>query len=340
MATLQRIIATVMAFINLFAANVMNIGKSEESKDFRVTSYIVATNVQDESEIHSEDFDIITDVILFGCVTFGANGQLNIESTILENALNNLRKVIGTRDVKIYVNLLGPSALESHEKYEDDMNDQGKQHTLAFRSRVLEDNIVALLDKYNFDGVFFDYEYPLNYINWTPFNQFLVRLDSKIGNRILGLAVTEWDVKLSLGSYMAVDRFEIMLYDVYDDEGRHATPAKVQELSKKLNLYSIPKEKLDFGLPFYARPTDKTRYWYDYGSYYDKLDENGYYYDKEIDKTFWFNRPSDIATTTQYAIDKNFGGVMIWHYSCDLPSSDSNSLLRAVGKTVEKNFNQ
>ena len=84
MTTLQRIIATVMAFINLFAANVMNIGKSEESKDFRVTSYVVATNVQDESKIHREDFDIITDVILFGCVTFGANGQLNIESTILE----------------------------------------------------------------------------------------------------------------------------------------------------------------------------------------------------------------------------------------------------------------
>jgi len=334
---LKRIIATVTAFLSLFVSTVLNPGGADKNEEFRVTSYIIASNIQDEKRLHEEDFDIITDVILFGCVSFNAKGEVETQKEILETALANLRSAIGERKVKIYVNLLGPGPLESHGDYNKDQADQGRQHTLAFKSGVLEDNIVALLEKYDFDGVFFDYEYPLNYINWTPFNQFLVRLDSKIGDKILGLAVTEWDIKLSLGSFMAIDRFEVMLYDVYDDEGRHATPQKVKELSKKLKLYSIPKEKLDFGLPFYARPTDKTAYWYDYASFCEGIDENGYYYDAGIEKTFWFNRPSDIAETTLYAIENDFGGVMIWHYNCDLPSSDSRSLLRAVGSTVDGN---
>ena len=333
MIAFRRIIATFLAFFNLLFS-FASPGKPEKGDGFRVTSYVVASSVQSPERLHTEDFDIITDVILFGCARFDSKGAVNTDREILETALSNLRAVIGERDVKIHINLLGPGALESHEKYEDMMNDQGKQHTLAFKSGVLEGNIAALLDEYDFDGVYFDYEYPLNYINWTPLNRFLVRLDSKIGSRILGLAVTEWDVKLSAGSYMAVDRFEVMLYDVYDADGRHSTVETVKELSKKLKLYSIPKEKLDLGLPFYARPTDRSEYWYDYARYCDSIDENGYYYDSAIDKTFWFNRPDDIAEKTPFTLDEGFGGVMIWHYSCDLPSSDTRSLLRAVGSAV------
>lgn len=335
MTAIKRIVATMLAFVSLLFSSLAGITDSEESR-FRVTTYVVASNVQQQERLHSEDFDIITDAILFGCANFNAEGEVVLQEDVLETALSNLRAVIGERDVKIHLNLLGPHSVEGHEDYTDDMNDQGHQHTLAFRSGVLEDNIVAVLEKYDFDGVYFDYEYPLNYGNWTPFNQFLVRLDSKLGDRLLGLAVTEWDIKLSLGSFMAVDRFEVMLYDIFDDLGRHSTPEKAIELSKKLNLYSIPREKLDFGLPFYARPTDKGAYWYDYASFCADIDENGYYYDSSIDKTFWFNRPDDIAEKTDYALEKGFGGVMIWHYSCDLPSSDSRSLLAAIDRTVNR----
>lgn len=333
MPNIKRIIATVLAFLNLLFTSISNPGSSPKS-DFRVTSYVVAQNIQNKDRLHSEDFDIITDVILFGCATFNAKGEIVKNEETMNTALENLRSVIGDRDVKIYVNLLGPGPLESHDEYLDKMNDQGKQHTLAFKSGVLESNIASLVESKNFDGVFFDYEYPINYGNWTPFNEFLVRLDAKLGKKLLGLAVSEWDLKLSLGSYLAVDRFEVMLYDVYDNDGKHATVEKVKELSKNLEKYAIPKEKLDFGLPFYARPTDKSEYWYDYANYCDLIDKDGYYFDKSIGKTFWFNRPSDIEEKTLFALEKGFGGVMIWHYSCDLPSSDSRSLLGAVGKAV------
>lgn len=335
MQTVKRAIATFLAFISLFFATVSKKNDAAKDEKFRVTSYVVAQYVLDKARLYTEDFDIITDVILFGSVRFNAKGELSVEEENLTTALNNLRDVIGERDVKIYINLLGPGPLKSHGDVTKDLNDQGRQHTLAFRSGVLEENIVNLVNQYDFDGIFFDYEYPLNYINWTPFNQFLVRLDSLLGNKILGLAVTEWDLKLSLGSFMAVDRFEVMLYDIYDDEGKHSTPEKAIELSKKLKLSGVPEEKFDFGLPFYARPTDHDTYWYGYDGFYDKLDENGCYYDSSIDKTFWFNRPSDIAEKTQYALDKGFGGVMYWHYTCDIPSSNPQSLLRAIGDTVD-----
>ncbi len=333
MIALKRMLATFLAFFNLLFSFITP-GTADKNSAFRVTSYVIADLVQNPERLYTEDFDIITDVILFGCASFDANGAVNTDRRVLETALSNLRAVIGERNVKIHINLLGPGPVQDHDDYNDMMNDQGKQHTLAFKSGVLEDNIVALLNEYDFDGVYFDYEYPFNYINWTPLNQFLVRLHSKLGDRILGLAVTEWDIKLSAGSYMAVDRFEIMLYDVYDESGRHSTPEKVKELSKKLKLYSIPKEKIDFGLPFYSRPGDRSNYWYDYASYCDHIDENGCYYDKAIDKTFWFNRPRDIAEKTRFALDEGYGGVMIWHYTCDFPSSDSRSLLRAIGNTI------
>lgn len=334
MNVFKRIFATFLAFASLFISSVTK--PNEKDGNFRVTSYVVADSIQSVERIYGEDFDIITDVILFGGASFNAKGKIEKRKTVLETALSNLRTVIGERNVKIFVNLLGPGALESHDDYVSEMNDQAKQHTLAFKSGVLEDNIVALLDEYDFDGVFFDYEYPLNTVNWGPFNRFLVRLDKKLGKKILGLAVVDWDIKLSLGSFMAVDRFEAMLYDGFDEEGRHATPETVRQLLKKMKIYSIPKEKLDVGLAFYARPTDRSAYWYDYASCCDRLDENGFYYDASVDKTFWFNRPSNIAETAAYALDEGYGGVMIWHYTCDFPSSDPRSLLNAVGNTVKK----
>lgn len=50
------------------------------------------------------------------------------------------------------------------------------------------------------------------------------------------------------------------------------------------------------------------------------------------------NTHERIVQATQYAIDNGYGGVMIWHYSCDFPSSHKASLLRAIGETVNINY--
>ena len=79
-------------------------------------------------------------------------------------------------------------------------------------------------------------------------------------------------------------------------------------------------------------------YWYGYNGCYENMTEDGWYHCNETDKDFWFNTPEVIGAKTQYAIDNGFGGVMIWHYTCDLPSSNENSLLRAIGTAVDNSY--
>ncbi len=334
MIHLKRIVAVITAIITT-VMSLMGINIAKPVDDFRVTTYIVADRIIDKSALCSEDFDIITNAIIFGCATFDRNGNVTVNEDILIPALKNLREVIGNRDVTITLNVLGPSYTTDSTDWNEQMASLALEHNAAFTSGKLADNLINVLDKYDFDGIHFDYEYPISADAWNIFSSFLVELDSKLGKKKLGIAVADWDFKISTAAIEAVDYFELMQYDLYDDDGRHAPFDESTKRSFKATLRGIPPEKINFGLPFYARPTDSDAYWYDYKGYYDKLDENNYYTDLNINKTFWFNTPNIIAEKTQFAVDTGYGGVMIWHYTCDLPSTHPDSLLRAIGTVTE-----
>lgn len=305
-------------------------------EDFRVTSYIVAKYVYNISDLHAEDFDIITDVILFGCATFTAEGEVVLETDTLETALNNIRTVIGDRDIAITLNMLGPSYTSNGISWEDDMEQQSIEHNKAFSSGVLEENIKEVIEHYDFDGVHFDYEHPIKLKHWKKYSDFLISLDKAMPDKTIGIAIAEWNADISTMAIDAVDYFELMMYDIYDEaDGKHSTLERATELSHEATMRGIPIEKINFGLPFYARPTDHDAYWYDYKAYYDKLDENNFFYDEELQKSFWFNTPDVIKAKTEYAIENGFGGVMIWNYTYDLPSTNPNSLLRAIGEVTK-----
>ncbi len=337
---IKRILVFIMAIFTLLSNKFgveINTSK-EKAESFAVKSYFTADSIQNPDRIYSEDFDIITDAILFGCATFDSEGNVHVEKEKLETALNNLRAKIGSRDVKITLNLLGPSGHTDSDVWEDQMQALSQAHNEAFKSGVLEDNIIAVLDEYNFDGVHFDYEYPMGAKAWYHFNNFLVSLNKKLGDYSLAVAASDWDLNFSTAALKAVDCIELMLYDNYDSEGRHSSFETAVEGAKKAALAAIPSEKVTFGLPFYSRPSDRGAYWYGYDGYYNKLDENGWYHCDDVNKDFWFNTPDVIEKKTDYAINNGFAGVMIWHYACDLPSSDEMSLLGAIGKAVNDNY--
>lgn len=308
--------------------------KTVPPEDFEVVSYVVASSVQEADSVRAEDFDIITHAILFGCASFDTDGQIHLDKEILETALSNLRAAIGTRDVTVTLNLLGPGTAD-YTDWNDQMAKQALLHTEAFESGVLEENIAAVIAEYGFDGVHFDYEYPISKEAWRSFNRFLVSLRKTMKDAYIGIAVSAWDIGLNTRALAAIDSIELMLYDHYDSEGRHSTYETAVETAQGFLEKYIPLEYVHFGLPFYARPTDSAAYWYGYNGYYDKLDENNYYYDADIEKNFWFNTPDVIANKTEYALNNGFGGVMMWHYACDLPASDPQSLLGAIGSVLE-----
>lgn len=335
----QRIAAFFTALIS-FLTGLFGIGENytEKVEDFRVTTYIRADYVQNSDSLHTEDFDIITDVILFECASFDNEGNVNLQKEKLEKALANIRNTIGERDVKITLNLLGPSGHTDSDVWEDQMEAQSDEHNKAFTSGVLEDNIIAVLDEYSFDGVHFDYEYPLSLKAWHYYNNFLVSLDKKLGDYTLGVACNDWNIKFSSKALADIDTFEFMLYDMNDENGRHSTYEDTVNMVKKAGFYGIPLEKVNIGLPFYSRPTDMSGYWYGYNGCYEGIDENGWYHCNDTGKDFWFNTPDVIAQKTDYAINNGYGGVMIWHYNCDLPSNHEDSLLRAIKNTVDENY--
>ncbi len=316
----------------------VNVPFTEKVEDFRVTTYIRGEYVQSESSLYPEDFDIVTDVILFECASFNSNGEVICYEPILSNALANIRSAIGNRDVNITLNLLGPRGITDSDVWEEQMEAQSIEHNKAFASGVLEDNIIAVLDKYDFDGVHFDYEYPLSLNAWYYYNNFLVSLDKKLGDYTLGVAGNDWNIKFTPAAVRAIDTLEVMLYDMIDEDGRHATYEDTVKAVQKIGVYGMPLEKVNVGLAFYSRPTDMSAYWYGYNGCYEDIDENGWYHCDDTDKDFWFNTPDVIKAKTEYAIQNGFGGVMIWHYNCDLPSIHEDSLLRAVNTAIHNNY--
>lgn len=314
--------------------------KNKETKpveNFRVVAYVRGDYVQEEDSIYAEDFDIITHVILFECASFDSDGKVNLEKEKLTTALENLRNAIGERDVKITLNLLGPRGTTDSDVWEEQMEAQSNEHNKAFKSGVLEGNIIAVLKEYGFDGVHFDYEYPLSKKAWRSYNEFLVSLDEQLGDYTLGVAGVDWNLGFNKKAEKAIDYFELMTYDYVDNNGKHATYEDTVKILENTDFGGISRDKINVGLPFYSRPTDMDAYWYGYNGCYDGIDEDGWYHCPETEKDFWFNTPEVIEKKTEYAIANGYGGVMVWHYNCDLPSSQEGSLFRAIDTAVSEN---
>lgn len=309
-----------------------------DKNDFRTTAYIVADRCTDAQQLDTSNFSRVTDFILFGAVTFDESGNLTVNE-LFEPAYNNIRAAM-QEDQHLYINLLGPASQSDSEDWYDQMADLAQRHTNAFESGVLEQNIKELLDKYGFDGVYFDYEYPIKKKYWKPYNSFIVSLDETLGDEYkIGMALADWDAKQTKEAMQATDFVEIMSYDIWDESGNHATVEMAEECVEKFIKKGYERSKLGFGLPFYARPTTHDAYWYDFRSYADAIDENGLFTDSgETGLTFSFNTPAVIKEKTEWAIENGLGGMMVWHYSCDAPASSDKSLFGAIEQAKEEAY--
>ena len=126
---------------------------------------------------------------------------------------------------------------------------------------------------------------------------------------------------------------EVMCYDVWDEgTGIHSSFEITRAIIKGMLKLGYKREQLDVGIPFYARPTTEEAIWYDYKEYYDKLDENGCAPDEKNGLIASFNTPEVVYEKTEWTIKTGLGGVMIWHYACDLPADNDASLFNAVAR--------
>lgn len=304
----------------------------KKAENFRVTAYIVGDRFIVSSDVPSAHFETVTDAILIGVSDFNEKGEIVLDENF-DAILKNVRCAMGESSANLFVNLIGPGAESEYDSWEDRMEALAVNHEKAFSSGVLENNIKELLDKYGFDGVFFDYEYPLTKEHWKSFSDFLVSLDSVLGDGyLIGYAASPWNAKPSKASLGITDMVEVMSYDNWDKNGKHSPVSRAEKDIRGMLRKGYTPQQLDLGIPFYARPVTQEAYWYGYAEYCDEIDENGLYYDEETGLTFSFNTQADVYEKTVYALKHGIGGVMVWHYSCDCSPENEKSLFNTISR--------
>jgi len=322
--------------------------------DFRVTAYMVCDTVQQPDSIKPAHMAAITDIMLFGAAVFDEEGhikfntfEINGESVsgedALRTAIENIRAACNSDKMpSLYINLLGPDG---------DTKEKEKKHNVVFTecADTLSKEIKALLTQFDVDGVYFDYEYPYKSSGWRAYSQFLVQLDETLGDKKIGIALGPWGGKLSKDAKTAVDYYELMTYDMFDDDGYHATFETCIDGVKFMEKQGYEAQKYTLGIPFYARPLDRSAVW---SSYYESAEtlgkfgnvdstpievtvwENGQNVNKMLESPRYFNSYQMVYDKTAFTFDSELGGVMVWHYACDVGTETGLSLFDAMAKAI------
>ncbi len=328
--------------------DILNV-KDNKNKDFRVTSYLVCQWFYGNENIETEKMKSLTDIILFGVARFDENGEVYLQDLDINGELVSgdkiLKKVIedvkgANPNVKIHCNILGPDGTDS--------DDKEKLHSQAFvdYDDVLIENILNLLKTYDFDGIFFDYEYPHKLKSIMDYSDFIVKLDSHLDDYILGAAFSHWSCNISKKAIEVLDRVEIMAYDNMGEFNSHAEFSTVGGALaiKDLEKRGYDLSKCDLGLPFYGRTHGGDEAWPSYAQIAPDLNNNPFknvisksYLTGDISGniTTSFNGVQMIKDKTAFANDYGLGGVMVWHYTCDVSYESDMSLFKAVQSALD-----
>ena len=328
MSVFLKMVSCFMSFV-LSVLGVTGFTVREKAEALRVTAYLVASTAQDVETVDASHFVDVTDIILFSAASFDTEGKVTLSPDI-GRMLEILREKTGDNAPMIHLNFFGPGAAEG-ETWEDKMRSQAEQLKKAFDSGVLEDNIKNVLEEYGFNGFSFDYEYPIEKEHKDNFGDFIISLDNTLGDDYsIVCAMMPFAADYSRRAIRAIDMVELMCYDVWESDGTHSSLGNAQSLVKDMLKLGYKRSQIDMGIPFYARPTTHDAIWYDYANYWDKIDENGFAPDEANGLVASFNTPKLVYEKTEWAIKQGLGGVMVWHYRCDVPADNDMSLFNAI----------
>ncbi len=332
-------------------ADVLSVKHTRDN--FRITAYAVADTIQSPGSIDPAHMEVVTDMILFGAAVFDESGHVKFNSfeingepqsgeDVLRTAIDNIRAASGENMPHLYINILGPDG---------DVDTKEEKHNVVFKEHAdtLCKELKDMLDTFGADGIYFDYEYPYKSSGWKAFSRFLVQLDTAVGDKKIGTALGPWGGALSADAKAAVDFCEIMTYDMFDDDGYHATFKVGTDGVNFAQKKGYDLQKCTLGVPFYGRPTDRSAVWTNYNEAADRLGRFGNVDTAPIDVTVWENEQNVdktmdtprylngyqmILDKTAFAYDYGMGGMMIWHYACDAKTDTDMSLIDAMAKAI------
>lgn len=202
--------------------------------------------------------------------------------------------------------------------------------------KVFASALKDLIEKYSFDGVDLDFEWPANTEEgFRGYNETVRVVREEIGDApVFSVSLHPISYKLSEEAVAALDFISIQAYGPRPVRFPYAQ--YVKDLQKVLE-YGLPAKKLVAGVPFFGVESNGKL---DTESYYafvmqnlvkDSAQERAVCRGKE----FLFDGQDAIRKKTRYALGLGLRGMMSWDLATDMPVTDRRSLLRAMNEEIE-----
>lgn len=324
-----------------------------ESKDFEVTAYQrldgdVPTEILAKGEEYVKNYakfyDVYTSIIVFGAINWDENGDISFGEKGEENfakEISALKEIISHRSnkehrVKLIITGLADGAGGDHG---------GVNGYMSKHLDRISQQIISLVEKYDFDGVDVDWEYPATAEDWKKYDTFMAKLYEGINKngkqRILSTALSSGNLGLSKETFDIIDQIQFMAYDGNDTDGYQSSLDQAQVGIAAFQKNGADISKINIGIAAYGRPINNTPYWANWrdleqanywdSKYYNVPDGNQIY-----DGTFC--APALAGDKTAYALFSGCGGVMVFRVACDKTMDNPNSVACGIENTLNRYF--
>lgn len=324
------------------------------AEDFEVTAYQrldgdVPTEILARGEAYARNYarfyDVYSTVLVFAAVHWDEQGNMNfgdIGEEGFAREIAALREIISMRSnpdhqVKIIVTALADGA------WGDGHN--GVNTYMAQYWESVADKIVAFVEKYDFDGVDIDWEYPQTAADWAVYDQFIARLDDGMNaggrERILSAALSAGSLGMAPETLARFEQIQFMAYDGSDMDGYQSSLQQAQEGLKAFQESGADLSQINIGIAAYGRPVNGSPYW----ATWRDLDEANYwdskYYNVADAGQIYegtFCAPALAGDKTALAILSGAGGVMVFRTGCDKTMDDPNSVACGIENALDRYF--
>lgn len=328
--------------------------ENHAKSDFEVTAYQrldgdVPTEIlakgSEYVKNYAKFYDVYSTIIVFAAVHWDSDAKMSFGDMGEEEfarQITALKEIIAQRsnpnhEVKLIVTALADGTLgDEHD---------GVNAYMARSWESVANQIVAFANKYDFDGVDIDWEYPQNADDWAVYDKFIQKLSSDLKktkpNSIISTALSSGQLGLSQKTYDCIDQIQFMAYDGCDTDGYQSSLEQAQEGLRDFANNGADISKINIGIAAYGRPINSTPYWATWRDLPDANYYNSKYYtvadtDQIYDGTFC--SPALAGDKTEYALLSGAGGVMVFRVGCDKTMDDPNSVACGIQNTLNRHI--
>lgn len=312
-----------------------------EKRDFRVTSYLYASDAYKQEHFNSGALNVVTDIVIFGLTSFNNNGDIIYNDITVDNKIISgktaLAKVIKNikdsksklkKDIKIHINL----------SYLDDKSNE-QSSDITDNSESFITSIKTLLTEFQFDGLYIDFSFLETSKAKKAYSALISDIKENIPDKILAASLSLQCLDLSKKAINSLDRVEISAYNGFDYFGNHSPFDSVFDINAFLDA-GYTKEQLSLGIPFFGRPSDMGDFFYSYSleaaklGKYNNIAKGAAISADDKCETRYYNSYQMVFDKTSFAYDEGIAGVMVWHMNCDLPYNNKLSLFKAINESL------